>query len=97
MTSLARALGQLHNVQKKADKLPETVAALKREAETREAFAVRRIRYAASLYKREGRYPKAWELVRRAGLRKELLEHEEVGSALRDAVADLHSRASARR
>ena len=94
VTSLARALGQLHNIQKKADKLSETVAALKREAETREAFAVRRIRYTATLYRREGQYPKAWQLVRRAGLRKELLEHEVVGNALRDAMADLHSRAS---
>lgn len=82
VASLARELGQLRNIQKNADKLPDAVAALKREAETREAFAIRRIEHVYRKLPREDRAPRRWQLIRAASLHEELLENSEVEAAL---------------
>jgi hypothetical protein len=68
-TAIGRDIGHLALLHKHLDKLPQTAKALSAQVEAREAFAVRRILWAADMFRREGVMPKRWELERRGALR----------------------------
>ncbi|MBD1842458.1 TniQ family protein [Cyanobacteria bacterium FACHB-63] len=72
VAAVAREVGQLALIQKHADKLPSTTEALRELAESREAFAFRRIQWALDRYIEEGICPPRWQFVRRAGLRSDI-------------------------
>ena len=70
--ALGRRLLALAWLQKHKNKLPDTHAAVTMFVEDREAFAVRRIVWAAKEFRQVDECPPAWRLVRRAGLRPEV-------------------------
>lgn len=72
VAAIAREVGQLALIQKHADKLPSTTEALRELAESREAFALRRIQWVLERYIEEGICPPRWQFVRRAGLRPDI-------------------------
>jgi hypothetical protein len=90
IAAIARELGQLALLQQHLDKLPLTAAVLDKIIETREAFALRRIRWVVDCYQEEGVCPKKWELVRRAGLRPELAKVPQIEQAITSAIDRLN-------
>ncbi len=66
--ALGRALGASEMIGCHAVRLPSTVAAIATATESAEAFASRRLQWAADLYGAERRVPRWWQLVRRAAL-----------------------------
>jgi hypothetical protein len=67
-TAIASELGLVTLLQQKLSKLPRTAKMLSSVIESREEFAVRRIRYAAVSYGHASRVPKRWELIQRANV-----------------------------
>jgi hypothetical protein len=65
-TAIGRALGALGLLRQKLNKMPLTAQALVSMVETREQYAVRRVRWAADLYRQEGLVPREWQLIMRA-------------------------------
>ncbi|XHX76328.1 MAG: TnsD family transposase [Stenomitos frigidus ULC029] len=94
VTAIARELGQLALIQKHADKLPCTSRALSELAETREAFALRRIQWVLECYVQEGVCPLRWQFIRRAGLRPEIELLPSVENAISRALIDLEKNPS---
>jgi hypothetical protein len=88
-TSIARELGQSALIQKHVEKLPLTAKAMSEEAETRESFAIRRLKRAAEYYRKEGVCPPLWQLRRRAGLRPDMMRLQKIKSALKAIMTDL--------
>lgn len=66
--ALGRHSGHLAHLQKHPANLPLATAALLRGEEGREAFALRRVRWAVARYREEGVCPARWRFVARAGL-----------------------------
>ncbi|MBW4473285.1 MAG: TnsD family transposase [Stenomitos rutilans HA7619-LM2] len=89
VAAIARELGQLALIQKHADKLPWTSKALSELAETREAFALRRIQWVLECYVQEGVCPLRWRFTRRAGLRPEIELLPSVENAISRALVSL--------
>ncbi|MGO8714395.1 MAG: hypothetical protein ACLQSX_00850 [Smithella sp.] len=69
----AATIGMLARIEHYHDKLPETWHYINSVAETRESYAVRRIWLAAQQYMREGSVPAKWQLIRKAGIRDDLM------------------------
>ncbi len=88
-TVITRELGQSARIQKYGHKLPKTVGVIADLAETREAFAIRRIKYIADCYRDERRSPRRWELIRRAALRPDLLALPQIHIAVLQALNSL--------
>lgn len=65
-TAIGRALGALGLLRQKLNKMPLTAQVLVSVVETREQYAVRRVRWAAELYRQEGLMPREWQLMMRA-------------------------------
>jgi len=89
VAAIARDLGQLALIQKHTDKLPCTSKALSELAETREAFALRRIQWVLECYVQEGVCPLRWQFIRRAGLRPEIELLPSVEDAISRALVTL--------
>ncbi len=90
IAAIARELGQLALIQKHLDKLPLTAKVLTDVVETRESFALRRINWVVHCYRQEGSYPQRWQLIRRAGLRPELITLQPIHEAIDSALELLH-------
>lgn len=72
-SELARRSGRMSLLSKRfRDRLPLAAATAEKLAESREAFARRRIGWAASQCLEDGRAPLSWDLARSAGLREDL-------------------------
>lgn len=89
ISAIGQKLGQLALIQKHLDKLPLTLEVLANVVETRESFALRRINWAVHCYRQEGIYPKRWQIIRRAGLRRELAELQLIQDAISSALQSL--------
>jgi hypothetical protein len=76
VSSIGRDVGHLSLLQQHRDKLPMTAQLLDSVAETREAFAVRRLKWASEQYRKEGIIPKRYELIRRAGVWRIASKHD---------------------
>ncbi len=68
ISEISRDTGLLPSMEDRLDKLPLTAQLLNEVVETHEMFAVRRIRWAAELYKQENIYPTRWQLMKRSGV-----------------------------
>ena len=86
--SLARRLGILAWIQKHADKLPLTIAAIHARKETREAFAIRRIAWVVTTDRWKNFPPTCWRLMRLAGIRSDLSSNRQVLQELECAVSN---------
>ncbi|GAA5534068.1 hypothetical protein Dalu01_02476 [Deinococcus aluminii] len=89
---LGREVRQAALLDQHLDKLPRCARVLAELSETREAFAVRRIRRAAAELQRTGGQLPRWRFVRLCGLRPELLAVPEVAQAFEQAWAALLAR-----
>jgi len=69
VSAVGKHLGVVVTLHKRLGRLPQTAAALSSVIETREEFAIRRLRLAAEELRRHGGPILAWKLVRIAGLR----------------------------
>ncbi len=90
-TALARACGRAALIRSHRGLLPRAAAALRSLAETREAFALRRIEWAVGRYADEGIFPHAWELVARAGIAR-VAALPVISAAVESAIARLLGR-----
>ena len=73
VTAVAREMGMLARMEHYHAKLPETWHYINSVAETRENYAVRRIQWAAEQYVRENSVPEKWQLIKKAGIRDDLM------------------------
>ncbi|MBD2498894.1 TnsD family Tn7-like transposition protein [Nostoc sp. FACHB-280] len=73
-------------VKRHLQKLPLTKKLLVELAETREEFAVRRVLWAANMFRQEDVCPQRWQLVRRAGLNAKTRELPLVKDAIHSAL-----------
>jgi hypothetical protein len=88
VTSLARETGDLALIQKYLQNLPLTARALTSLTESREQFGERRVKWAATCYRRENVRPKRWQLIRRAGLRSDIASAPSVARAITQALEE---------
>jgi len=89
-TALGRAVGTVTLLRQKLRKLPLTAQALAMVVENRVGYAVRRVRWAAECFIREGILPRTWQLVLKANVYS-LRNVPEVKSAVDAAVAWIES------
>jgi hypothetical protein len=82
--TIARSMGHTSLLQQRLDRLPATRAYIRTVIESPEAFAIRRLRWAAEQFAAERQVPPTWGLVRKAGLRPAL------AAALRDEIERTH-------
>jgi hypothetical protein len=68
-TAVGRAIGAVTLLRQKLHRMPLTAQVLAGVVETREQYAVRRVWWAAELYRQEGVMPREWQLVARANVR----------------------------
>jgi hypothetical protein len=88
LSAIARELGQSALLQQHLDKLPRTAEALKEHIESREAYAVRRIRWTAMNCIQKNIRLERWQLIRKAGVSR-LAESPQVKDAIDDALQTL--------
>ncbi len=86
---LGRMIGYAGMLDKNLNKLPECKVVLDEIMESREAFAVRRIRLASSHLRESGGQVPRWQFARLCGLRPEMLEKSEVANAFERAWASV--------
>jgi hypothetical protein len=72
--AIGRSVGQLALLQQHLGKLPLTAKALNESVETREMFAVRKIHWTTERYREEQLYPARWQVIKRAGVERMVLE-----------------------
>jgi hypothetical protein len=89
-TAIARDLRQVTLLQQKLTKLPRTAKMLSAVEESREEFAIRRIRWAADSYMRIHEVPKRWELTQKANVYR-LRNISTVKRAIDKTLADIMS------
>jgi len=73
VTAIAREMGMLARIEHYREKLPQTWHYISSMAETREDYAVRRIRWVAEQYIQESSTPAKWQLIKKAGIRDDLM------------------------
>lgn len=85
---IGKDINQLSLIQNKIDKLPLTAKALSEVVETREAYTVRRVWWAAEYFRQENKFPKRSELQHLAGIRhgNELADLPKVREAIEAAL-----------
>jgi hypothetical protein len=88
-TAIARELGILSLVHKRAGLLPLTIEALEGSSETAVDYAIRRIEWARDCFQKEKIYAKYWNLVIRAALSYSMVAVPEVRTAIEAAVLSL--------
>jgi hypothetical protein len=86
-TAIMRNLGITYFSKNPAAKLPLTDTALSEAADTREQFAVRRVKWAASVFRSQGLSPASWRIALLARLSGDAARVPIVKAALDDAVA----------
>lgn len=89
---LAREIGQATLLSRHPDKLPRCKRTLATLSETREAFALRRIRQVTAVLLESGTRLPRWRFARLAGLRSELLARPIVAQGFELAWATLEAR-----
>ncbi|HEX3557918.1 MAG TPA: TnsD family Tn7-like transposition protein [Pyrinomonadaceae bacterium] len=67
-TAIGKALGTITLLRQQLSKMPLTAQVLVRVVETREQYAIRRVRWSADLFIEEGVLPRYWQLVARANV-----------------------------
>jgi len=72
--SIGKELCALSLVQRNLDKLPLTRTQIEAVIESRDDFAVRRLNAVVERFRRTGEMPQRWELLRSAGIRKEVAD-----------------------
>lgn len=87
LSAIGRELGQVALLQQHLDKLPKTAEALKEHIESRETYAVRRIRWAAMDCTQKNICLERWLFIRKAGVAR-LAESPQVKDAI-DAVLQI--------
>src|SRR5260370_28313167 len=85
LSAIGRDIGQLSLLQQHLDKLPKTAEVLKGLIESREEYAVRRIRWALPDCMRNNSHPARWLLIKKAGVVR-LAEQPEVKDAIDQAL-----------
>lgn len=88
-TAIAREMGQLGAVYKSANKLPLTNKALDELGESVEAYAIRRIWWAAERFREENVRANHWKLLTRAAVNNCIAKMPEIKAAFQAAVASL--------
>jgi hypothetical protein len=88
-TAIAREMGQLGAVYKSADKLPLTNKALDELGESVEAYAIRRIWWAAERFREENVHANYWKLLTKAAVNYSVAKMPKVKAAFQAAVASL--------
>lgn len=86
-TAVGRGLNCLSLLTRNKDKLPETWQYIQTVSETREDYACRRVWWAVEQLCMKNRIPQEWVLVRKAGIRKDLLN--KVKSTVEAALAEV--------
>jgi hypothetical protein len=89
-TAIGRAVGAVALLRQKLHKMPLTAQILANVVETREGYAVRRIRWAAECFIRECIRPRLWQLVWKANVYS-LMHVPEVKIAIGTAVSLIES------
>lgn len=69
VSELERRIGRRGYFGKRQSRLPRTTQFLALTTESISAFQLRRIQWAIAELKRETEYPKAWQVLRKAGVR----------------------------
>lgn len=90
-TAIGRALGTITLLRQKLHKMPLTAQVLAGAVETREQYAVRRVRWAADLYFQENALLREWQLVMRANVYS-LRDNSAVECAVKGAMSMLTSK-----
>jgi len=90
-TAITRSLGMAYLSKNPAAKLPLTNTALSEAAETREQFAVRRVEWAASVFRAQGLSPASWRIALLARLGGDVARIPIIKAALDNAVDLLKS------
>ena len=85
IAALGRYIGQLALLQQHLDKLPLTAQMLREVVESREAFAVRRLRWIVTTFVKKRHCLERWELIKRAGVER-LMESTVVRAALDESL-----------
>lgn len=88
LSTIGRELGQLALLQQHLDKLPKTAEVLKEHIESREAYAVRRIRWAALDCIQSNIHLERWLLIRKAGVAR-IAEYPKVKAAINNILQEL--------
>jgi hypothetical protein len=90
-SAIGREIGQLALLQQHLDKLPSTAQALEEHIESREAYAVRRVWWAALDFAQKHIYPDRWQLIKKAGVAR-LIRSSQVKDAINGALQALERR-----
>jgi hypothetical protein len=85
-TAIARNVGVLETIHKRGHLLPLTIKAIAEVAETREAYAIRRIWWAVECFRAERAIAKSGSLQIRASISSKMLRQHEVREAFAEAV-----------
>lgn len=88
-TAITRNLGITYFSKNPAARLPLTNTALSEAADTREQFAVRRVKWSASVFQSQGLSPASWRIASLARLSGDAARVPVVKAALDNAVASL--------
>jgi len=91
VAAIARDTGKLPKVLSKDARLPLTNRALMEVAESVEAWAIRRIRWAVECYRREGVCATRWEILTRAGLSGKMRASPSLLAIVEEGVRSLRS------
>ncbi len=75
ISRIGKRIGYLSLLEKHLDKMPKTKSYLETVKETVEGFQLRRIRWAMQEIEREGQDLQWWRIVRKAGIRGEVVEN----------------------
>ena len=70
VSSIGKEIGHLAVLQKHLKKLPLSEKALSECIETRENYAIRRIKWANAIYRNEEVVPNRWQLIKKAGIER---------------------------
>jgi hypothetical protein len=89
VAAIARDTGKLPKVLSKDARLPLTNRALMEVAESVEAWAIRRIRWAVECYRCEGLYATRWEILARAGLSGKMRASPSILAIVEEGVRSL--------
>jgi hypothetical protein len=94
--AIGRQVGEFRALYSERRRLPLTSKVLAELVENHDAFAVRRIQWAAQLYQDESICPKRWELMARAGIKTHYLSQWPLArEALESALQSLNSQFAA--
>jgi hypothetical protein len=87
-TALLREAGHIWAVGKKLKLMPTTQLVLNKHVESRRDFAIRRINAIVAEQFDESASPRYWSLVRRAGLRPDILRDKKIQDLLRALIME---------